>query len=1280
MNKIAWLLFLLVFVSQNGWSQSYNMSNGTISTCSGNFYDSGGTGNYGNNQNFTYTICPSTSGSKISVSFSSLSLENNFDFLYIYDGNSTAAPLIGTYTNTNNPGTINASANNTSGCLTFRFTSDGSVVSTGWVGIISCITPCQTITANFLSSNPAPQADGIIRVCPGTPVTFTGSGTFSNSGNGSNYTWNFGNGQVASGSTATYTFNNSGAFTANLVITDPNGCISFNSLNRVIQVSTTPSISSTASPTTICPGQTANLTANVTMTPFIQNCTPPVSGTTFLPDGSGASYNTAINVNCFNNSQIIQSPSDIQNICLNMEHSFIGDLQIRIICPNGQSQILKAYPGGGGTYLGCPLDDPAIGPGTGRNYCFTPTATTLLINGGTSNCGNPSGLSINAGNYMPQQPFSNLIGCPLNGSWTIQVTDNLAIDNGYIFNWDINFNASLAPAAGSFTPTIVSQSWQSNPTLTSTGLTTATVSPTTPGTNCYTYSIIDNFGCTFNQIQCVTVSNGTNPTFTQLGPYCQGSVPNNLPTTSLNGVNGNWTPSIISTTSPGTATYTFTPNSGQCSTPYQMTVTVSPAPTVSINPITICSGETNTLTATPSTAGGTYTWSTGATTAAITVNPTTTTTYSVSYTLGACTPASATATVTVSPAPTVSINPITICSGETNTLTATPSTAGGTYTWSTGATTAAITVNPTTTTTYSVSYTLGACTPASATATVTVSPAPTVSINPITICSGSSGIITATPSTAGGTYTWSTGATTAAITVYPTSTTTYSVSYTLGACTPASATATVTVSPIPILTVNNSTICNGETTILTATANPTGGTILWSNAQNSNSITVSPSINTSYNVLYTLNGCNATAVSVVTVNPIPQVSLANETICEGENINLTAIPNIQGGTYSWSQNNLTTATISVSPNVTTNYSVIYTLNNCSSQPVSASVFVNPNPSLTVNSGTICAGQNYTINAVPSIPGGTFNWISTGETTSSIIVSPNVTTSYIVNYTTLDGCTSSNAISNITIIDNQNVSFAANIIEGCIPLTVTLYNTTQSVNNQSNCVWTINSNQQLIGCDSVTYTFTQSGCYDISLSTNSNGCISTNLQTSFICVSDLPVASFITNPQTFTETNQNIEFINTSVGALTYEWSFGDGNVSTVENPNHYFEGTQGGYTTTLTVTSADGCSDTYNFPINYFEPIVYYIPNTFTPDADEHNQTFLPIFPSNIDIYNYSFQIYNRWGEIVFESKNHLVGWDGTYGQNGRKVQQGTYIYKISFGSRYGAGTNSITGIVNLLK
>jgi hypothetical protein len=412
MNKLYWLLILLVFQFEICWSQNYNMSNGTVSTCSGTFYDSGGTGNYNNNQNFTYTICSSIAGGKVRAAFTAFNLEANYDYLYIYDGNSTGAPLIGTYSGGTSPGTITASASNTSGCLTFRFTSDGSVVRSGWTATISCLAPCQTITSNFISSNPAPQADGVIRVCPGTPVTFTGSGTFSNSSAGATYSWNFGNGQTASGSTATYTFTTGGAYSANFNITDPSGCTNSNALNRIIQVSTTPTLTSSASPTTICPGQTSNLTAGVTMTPFIQNCTPPISGTTFLPDGSGVSYNTAITVNCFNSSQTVQTASDIQNICLNMEHSFVGDLQIRIICPNGQAQILKSYPSGGGTYLGCPLDDPATGPGTGRNYCFTPTATTLLVNGGTSNCGSPSNASITAGNYMPQQPFTNLIGCP----------------------------------------------------------------------------------------------------------------------------------------------------------------------------------------------------------------------------------------------------------------------------------------------------------------------------------------------------------------------------------------------------------------------------------------------------------------------------------------------------------------------------------------------------------------------------------------------------------------------------------------------------------------------------------------------------------------------------------------------------------------------------------------------------------------------------------------------------------------------------------------------------
>ncbi|NBX80633.1 MAG: PKD domain-containing protein, partial [Flavobacteriales bacterium] len=881
-------------VTYSGWTASIScvtppppstniiMANGSLTACNGTFYDSGGTSNYSNNQNQTFTICPSTPGGRLNVNFSSFALESNYDYLTIYDGNSTAAPSLGTFSGSASPGNITANVTNTSGCLTFRFTSDGSVTYAGWTAAISCINPCQLITSSFVSSNPAPQADGIIRVCQGQNVSFSGAGTFSSSGAGANYSWNMGNGNTSSGQTANYSYPNSGAYVVNLNITDPSGCSNTNQINRIVQVSTTPTITTAANPTTICQGQTSTLTASVTPVPFNQNCTPPISGTTFLPDGSGASYSTAITVNCFTSSQTVQTVADIQNVCLNMEHSYMGDLQIRIICPNGQSSILKSYPGGAGTYLGCPLDDPATGPGSGRNYCFTPTATTLLINGSTSNCGSPSSASINAGSYMPQQPFTNLIGCPLNGSWTIQVTDNLGADNGYIFNWDINFNPALAPASGSFTPTIVSQGWSSNAALTSTGPTTATVSPTTVGSNCFNYSVTDNFGCVYNQSQCITVTNGNVPTFTQLGPYCAGATPGTLSSTSANGIVGTWNPSSINTSNAGSTVYTFTPSSGVCSVPFSMTVNVTAPPTVTVNSATICSGETTILTATPSQTGGTYSWSNGATTSSISVSPTSTTTYSVSYTSGTCLPSTASGTITVNPAPLVSISPITICSGETGTLSATTTISGGIYNWSTGATTTSITDAPTTTTNYTLTYTFGSCTPSVTTGTITVTPAPTLIVASITICSGETGTLTATPSLLGGIYTWSTGATTSSITDAPTITTNYTVTYSLGGCTPANASAIITVNPAPTLTVNSLTLCSGVTGTLTAVPSQTGGTFLWSTNETTDAISVTPITTTNYTVTYSLGGCTpSNASATVTVNPTPTISVNSDTICSG---------------------------------------------------------------------------------------------------------------------------------------------------------------------------------------------------------------------------------------------------------------------------------------------------------------------------------------------------------------------------------------------------------------
>jgi hypothetical protein len=126
--------------SSSGGS-NYNNPGGVITTCSGNFYDTGGpAGNYANNQSIVTTFCPSVAGNCISMNFSAFSLESNWDFLRIYDGTTTGAPIIGTYSGTQLNGvTVSASASNPSGCLTFWFTSDGSVAFAGWAATISCV-------------------------------------------------------------------------------------------------------------------------------------------------------------------------------------------------------------------------------------------------------------------------------------------------------------------------------------------------------------------------------------------------------------------------------------------------------------------------------------------------------------------------------------------------------------------------------------------------------------------------------------------------------------------------------------------------------------------------------------------------------------------------------------------------------------------------------------------------------------------------------------------------------------------------------------------------------------------------------------------------------------------------------------------------------------------------------------------------------------------------------------------------------------------------------------
>ena len=158
------------------------------------------------------------------------------------------------------------------------------------------------------------------------------------------------------------------------------------------------------------------------------------------------------------------------------------------------------------------------------------------------------------------------------------------------------------------------------------------------------------------------------------------------------------------------------------------------------------------------------------------------------------------------------------------------------------------------------------------------------------------------------------------------------------------------------------------------------------------------------------------------------------------------------------------------------------------------------------------------------------------------------------------------------------------------------------------------------------------------------------------------------------------FTNTSTGATSYSWDFGDGQTSNEENPSHIYSGINSNILATLTVFSSLGCTNSISVVISYKEETIFYIPNTFTPDEDEFNQTWGPVFSKGFDEFNFNLYVYNRWGEVVWESKDAKGRWDGTYGKRGLKCPQGTYTWRIDYKPLETDEKLTITGQVNLLR
>jgi gliding motility-associated-like protein len=288
--------------------------------------------------------------------------------------------------------------------------------------------------------------------------------------------------------------------------------------------------------------------------------------------------------------------------------------------------------------------------------------------------------------------------------------------------------------------------------------------------------------------------------------------------------------------------------------------------------------------------------------------------------------------------------------------------------------------------------------------------------------------------------------------------------------------------------------------------------------------------------------------------------------------------------------------------------------------------------------------------------------------------PLVTTTYILTADNL-GCISTDDVT-VTVTPLPVVSFSADVLSGCAPLEVTFTNTTPGIT--SDCVWSIGG-VPYTGC-TVT-TSLGAGLYDVTLeTTNGLGCSSLVTYTDYIYVEAVPLAQFTPSQTQMSSIFTEVVFTNNSVNATDYLWSMGDGASGTSVNASHTFPSDEGGsYLVELIAMSPLGCADTTWVKVNVSEEVIYYVPNTFTPDGDTYNEYFKPIFTSGYDPYDYDLFIFNRWGETIWESHDSSIGWDGTYGASGKLVQNGTYTWRIEFKTTETDKRILVTGHVNVL-
>ena len=437
--------------------------------------------------------------------------------------------------------------------------------------------------------------------------------------------------------------------------------------------------------------------------------------------------------------------------------------------------------------------------------------------------------------------------------------------------------------------------------------------------------------------------------------------------------------------------------------------------------------------------------------------------------------------------------------------------------------------------------------------------------------------------------------------------------------------------------------------------------------------------------------CNSSFTNILLNSNISSSFIWNATI--NQNVyNETSMP-IQTSSLINDQLVLAGSTVQT---VIYNVTPISTAYGCHGNSTPINVQINPLPvvDFTVINPILCDQSviNFQNNSIGSLD---FTW-TFGDGDSSFLISPVHEYAnfgnYLVTLNAVDqitGCVNQDS-QTLTINETPDSDFILSDSIACGSLDVEF--TALHLNPSWQYHWDFGDGSSSNQYGLAGHQFITNGCFDVSLVvTTSAGCTSNSTHLSSVCIYPEPVAIFSINNAVINSYDPEVNFLNTSVYADNYYWNFGDNTSSITENPVHLYPTDPATYVIILTASNQMGCQDTAVLTVTVLQDLLIYVPNTFTPDGDQYNQTFKPILSAGFKIDSYHLTIFNRWGEIVFESYNFEEGWDGynlAYGLIDNRPgiiapeesQIGTYTWKIEVTELQSGETKRFLGHVNLIR